>query len=332
MQIKDLPLPITAAKADWLPGTHWVGFTPRDGSTNAREQCRSTVYAQFQGGYVIEYVTFKFDDPNPGFERDSRYLAEKAAHAEVAGKLISVHRLRPSARPLREILGDAEYEQLQDMWAESGKRHRWSVAFPILESYKIVPAVAGNKAFSAEAYTRLFKHPSATLRPLNDDERDQINHLVIEAQPTPNAWIGIADEADMAERSETPRSIVRLVDQDLAVGAFEGLTDEQVAEIRKRAAWLAHRFVLRRRREGTLVCDDCGFDPQSRISNTGLSPRALLDVHHMNPLDEGLRYTTEADFCLVCPNCHRFMHRLAASLSNPVEKAHALHPRNRSAS
>jgi 5-methylcytosine-specific restriction protein A len=28
MQIHDLPAPVTAAKADWLPGTHWLGFTP----------------------------------------------------------------------------------------------------------------------------------------------------------------------------------------------------------------------------------------------------------------------------------------------------------------
>jgi hypothetical protein len=28
MRIKDLPARVTTAKADWLPGTHWLGFTP----------------------------------------------------------------------------------------------------------------------------------------------------------------------------------------------------------------------------------------------------------------------------------------------------------------
>jgi 5-methylcytosine-specific restriction protein A len=57
MQIRDLPAPVTAAKADWLPGTNWLGFTPTDGSGTARERCRATINSQMRGGYVIEYVT-----------------------------------------------------------------------------------------------------------------------------------------------------------------------------------------------------------------------------------------------------------------------------------
>jgi hypothetical protein len=153
-----------------------------------------------RGGYVIEYVTRKFDDPNPGFEAAPRYLAEKAAHREVAGKFLAVHRLRPSSRPLGAILGDQEFEQLQDMWADGDKRYRWSVAFPIIESFAIVPPRYANEVLSPEAMTRLFAHPSGTLRPLNDDEREQIAALEITPQPTINAWIGIADEAVMAEQ------------------------------------------------------------------------------------------------------------------------------------
>jgi len=63
-----------------------------------------------------------------------------------------------------------------------------------------------------------------------------------------------------------------------------------------------------------------------KIVHTAVKARSLLDVHHMNPLDEGVRYTTEADFCLVCPNCHRFMHRLARTLSDIDDKAKALRP------
>jgi hypothetical protein len=93
------------------------------------------------------------------------------------------------------------------------------------------------------------------------------------------------------------------------------------------ASWLlADRFIRRRARDGQLTCDNLGFDPTSKIVNTAVKARSLLDVHHTNPLDEGVRYTTEADFCLVCPNCHRFMHRLARTLSDVGAKANALRP------
>lgn len=328
MRIKDLPAPVTAAKADWLPGTNWIGFTPRDGSTRAREQRRAAINAQLDGGYIIEYVTLKFDDPNLGFETDPRYLAEKAAHGEVAGKFIAVHRLRPSARPLREIIGDSEFESMQDMWANGAQRYRWSVAFPIIESYALTPPRFANEVLSSDAMSRVFAHPSGTLRPLNDDEREQIAELEIEPRPTANAWIGIEDEAAMAEQSQISSDTIKLINGDLAGAALEGMTEEQKAKIRLRAAWLADRFIRRRAKAGKLLCDNCGFDPAGKIGGTSIRPRSLLDVHHMNPLEEGVRYTTEADFCLVCPNCHRFMHRLARTLSNAEAKAAALRPAN----
>jgi len=326
MRIRDLPRPVTAAKADWLPGTHWIGFTPRDGSTNAREKRRAAINSQLNGGYVIEYVTLKFDDPNPGFKANPRYITEKAAHSKLAGKFIAVHKLRPSSRPLSTILGDKEFDELQDMWADGDKRYRWSVAFPIIESYSIVSLPYANEVLSPGAMQRVFAHPSGTLRPLNDEERDQIADLELEPRHVLNAWIGIEDEADMAERSQINPETVKLINGDLAFAALEGMSDEQKAKTRKRAAWLADRFVKNRVKTRTLHCDNCNFDPSSRIVDTSISPRSLLDVHHMNPLEEGIRYTTEADFCLVCPNCHRFMHRLARTLKDPQARAKALRP------
>ena len=303
-----------------------MGFTPRDASLTAREQCRSAVNAQFGNGYVIEYVTLNFGDPNPGFESDPVYLSEKETHRKAAGKFVAVHRLRSSPRPLRDILGDREFERLQDIWASNGKRYRWTVAFPIIESYAILEPPRANAVLAPESMRRLFGHPSGTLRPLNDAERSQITELHIEPRFTTNAWIGIEDEAKMADLSPLNPTIVRMINQDIAVGALEGLSEEQKVMVRKRAAWLAQRFTLQRAQAGELTCDNCGFDPRPLVANTGLRPRSLLDVHHMNPLDEGQRRTNEADLCLVCPNCHRFMHRLAATLSDQTEKAKALRP------
>ena len=83
--------------------------------------------------------------------------------------------------------------------------------------------------------------------------------------------------------------------------------------IRLRAASIAERFVDGRQRAGLLMCDECGFDPATRAAGTGVHPRSLLDVHHTRPLDEGVRLTTVADFALLCPTYHRFVHALMRS-------------------
>jgi 5-methylcytosine-specific restriction protein A len=111
---------------------------------------------------------------------------------------------------------------------------------------------------------RLFANPLGTLRPLNDDERQQIAELEIESQPTVNAWIGIADEAKMAEQSQINAETITLINGDMALAALEGMTEEQKAMVRKRAAWIADRFIRNRARAGQLSCDNCGFDPAGR--------------------------------------------------------------------
>jgi hypothetical protein len=105
---------------------------------------------------------------------------------------------------------------------DGGRRYRWSVAFPIIESFAIVPPCYANEVLTAEAMTRLFAHPSGTLRPLNSEERWQIAGLEIASRPTINAWIGIADEAAMAEKSEIDPETIRLINRDIALAALEG--------------------------------------------------------------------------------------------------------------
>ena len=308
--IADLPDPVTAAKADWLVASHWIGFTPASNDPGAMAQCQSTIAAQVAGGYVLEYITHTFGTPNAGFETSPDYLSERQTHDEVAGRLVAVHRLRPTARPLRAILGDDDFEHMQDMWAEGSKRRRWSVAFPIVESYEIPTKPLARDVLGPDAMRRLFAHPSATLRPLNDDERRAIGSLTLEHRRTTNAWIAIEDEIINAERSPIDKRIRREIENDLTATAMEGMTAEQRGKVRLRAAWLAQKFVIQRQKAGALTCDECAFDPASRIIGTLIKPRALLDVHHRHPLDEGSRVTTLMDFALLCPNCHRFQHAL----------------------
>ena len=308
MRISDLPDPVTASKADWLAGTNWLGFTPTDGSASARAKCQSTINRQFGNGYVIEYITESFSAPNPGFENDPQMLEERKNHADLAGRFIAVHRLRNSARPLPEIIGKEEYFRLQDQWAKPGKRHRWSVAFPITESYLVKGRPKAKEILGEESYRRLYGHSSATLRPFNDGDRASIAQLELEKLPASNAWVGIEDDFEKAERSEIDPRTRNLINQDLSVSAIEGMTAERWGKVRLRASWLADTFIRQRHKAGTLKCDDCEFDPARRSDLQGIGPRSLLDVHHKAPLEEGVRYTTTADFALLCPTCHRITH------------------------
>jgi 5-methylcytosine-specific restriction protein A len=309
-RIADLPDPVAAAKADWLVASSWIGFTPASDASDAFARCQSTINSQINNGFVIEYITLRFGNPNPGYEANAEYLAEKEQHSLVAGRLVAVHRLRPSARSLRSILGDKDYERMQDMWAEGGARRRWSVAFPIVESYEIATKPLAREILSAATMQRLFAHPSATLRPLNDDERLEIADLPLVRRETSNAWVAIEDEIAAAEGSELPDVIVRQINQDLGSSALEGISNERWAKVRRRAAWLANKFVLARRKSGTLHCDKCSFDPAERLAGTSIKLRSALDVHHKHPLEEGTRRTTLADFALLCPTCHRIEHLL----------------------
>lgn len=160
------------------------------------------------------------------------------------------------------------------------------------------------------AMQRLFAHPSATLRPLDDDERRAIASLALRPRPTSNAWIGIQADIAAAERSEIEARISRHIDAELGETAVEGMTVEQWAKVRRRAAWLAQTFIQQRQKAKTLRCDECGFDPVARINGAAIKPRSLLDVHHLHPLEEGHRVTTLADFKLLCPTCHRLEHAL----------------------
>jgi 5-methylcytosine-specific restriction enzyme A len=118
MQVRDLPDPVTASKADWLPGTTWIGFTPQGRGPGAEAQCQATVKRQFGNGYVIERVTQSFGVPNPAFADDPLMKEDRERHDKLRDRLVAVHRLRPSARPLVEIIGQTEFDRLQ----ASGRR------------------------------------------------------------------------------------------------------------------------------------------------------------------------------------------------------------------
>ncbi|QIG49394.1 hypothetical protein G5V57_17720 [Nordella sp. HKS 07] len=313
MKIRDLPLPVTSTKADWLPGTTWLGFTPTGTGPDAHAKCQSTVNQQLAGGLVLERVTQSFGTAQPGHENDPQVLADRERHEKFADCLIAIHQLRPSARRLVDIIGAQEFEHLQDAWSEPGKRNRWSVAFPIVRTWKITGEPKAHDVLSREVFRSAYQTQSALLRPVSERMRSEIAELDVVEVPAGNAWIAIEDEIEMALRDQIPASLLQNINFDL-LHALEGQEEERKIKIKRRAAWVAQRFWFQRQKAGTTQCDDCGFDPAADAALAKLPRRSLFDIHHKDPLAEGIRMTEPKDFALLCPTCHRIEHvKLRAS-------------------
>lgn len=88
----------------------------------------------------------------------------------------------------------------------------------------------------------------------------------------------------------------------------------------------ARRYTLSRRIErsakvriGVLeklppICQACGLDPARDYAYVGRPENVPLDIHHTSPLynlDEGevKRYRIPNDFMVLCPTCHRMIHK-----------------------
>ncbi|MCY1320388.1 hypothetical protein D9M68_316730 [compost metagenome] len=315
MKIRDLALPVTATKADWLPGTTWLGFTPTGTGGDAEAKCESTVNRQIAGGLVLERVAQKMEDPRPGHENDPVVLRDRETHQRLADRLVAIHELRPSSRPLADIIGKAEFEHLQDVWSEPNKRKRWSVAFPIVRTWEILGKPTAHSVLSADVFLSTYQTQSSTLRLVSDQMRQEIADLEINEVPARNAWIAIEDEVSIAAKSNVADKFLTDVGNDLR-SALEGESEERKVKIKRRAAWVAQKFWLSRQKAKAIWCDGCSFDPSIDPSLKDLPRRSLFDVHHKDPIAEGVRRTTPEDFALLCPRCHRIEHvrlRIAAA-------------------
>lgn len=65
------------------------------------------------------------------------------------------------------------------------------------------------------------------------------------------------------------------------------------------------------------ICECCGLDPKRDYGFAGPVHEAPLDVHHAAPLHglaegETRRYQIPDDFMVLCPTCHRMIHKIGA--------------------
>lgn len=66
------------------------------------------------------------------------------------------------------------------------------------------------------------------------------------------------------------------------------------------------------------ICECCGLDPKRDYGYDGSVFETPLDVHHAAPLHglaegETRRYSVPDDFMVLCPTCHRMIHKIDAS-------------------
>lgn len=62
------------------------------------------------------------------------------------------------------------------------------------------------------------------------------------------------------------------------------------------------------------ICEACGLDPKIKYNYVGPLKNTPLDVHHSNPIfamkeGETRRYKIPDDFLVLCPTCHRVIHK-----------------------
>lgn len=65
------------------------------------------------------------------------------------------------------------------------------------------------------------------------------------------------------------------------------------------------------------ICECCGLDPKRDYGFSGPANEVPLDVHHATPLyglaeGERRRYKIPDDFMVLCPTCHRMIHKIDA--------------------
>jgi hypothetical protein len=87
------------------------------------------------------------------------------------------------------------------------------------------------------------------------------------------------------------------------------LSTERDAKIVKLAKDLARK----NSKSGMIACETCGAIPEKDYR--GLD---LIEAHHRRPLAEGVRKTKPGDFAMLCPCCHRAVHKLINDDVNPL--------------
>jgi len=84
--------------------------------------------------------------------------------------------------------------------------------------------------------------------------------------------------------------------------------------------------ITRRKRDRALIrhrlekdkykCQNCGFSA-STITKISLKS-ILVEIHHINPIQDGERETKIEDLITLCPNCHKLIHAIGKEVNADI--------------
>jgi 5-methylcytosine-specific restriction protein A len=111
--------------------------------------------------------------------------------------------------------------------------------------------------------------------------------------------------------AQTAGKKIVIFDEDISIS--EGRRKTVTVQVYERSKLLRDKAIDFYTREGTIVCEACGFDFYKIYGDIG---RGYIEIHHQKPIVEYdetdfLRLVAEAlkDLIPLCANCHRMVHR-----------------------
>ncbi|RPI19835.1 MAG: hypothetical protein EHM58_00135 [Ignavibacteriae bacterium] len=106
-----------------------------------------------------------------------------------------------------------------------------------------------------------------------------------------------------------PKKRIGISDAEAVIEGFEGNKKKGKAHIYKERD-NKFRTKYRKTYSGTVKCPACNFDPQKKYSLK--DPNRFLELHHIIPLKfvETKTKISADDVTLLCPNCHRAIHKM----------------------
>lgn len=138
-------------------------------------------------------------------------------------------------------------------------------------------------------------------------------------------WDEYHDKPELVR--ELAKSILESNAEDLAMQILEADEEEQeypegkvlyrIHKSRERSSKAVGAAKQAAAARGDLRCSVCGFDFEKTYGKLG---KGFIECHHVKPISEYRKgeATRIEDLALVCPNCHRMLHR-HKPLLNPAE-------------
>jgi hypothetical protein len=133
---------------------------------------------------------------------------------------------------------------------------------------------------------------------------------------------------EVTERESLLQILLKFIDGPLPSGSRQGGDDDPQdleyteggkilrthlrTERDGNATRLAKELARKRARNGKLACEACACVPEEDYR--GLD---LIEAHHRLPLSRGIRSTKPKDFAMLCPCCHRAVHKLINQGNSP---------------